>query len=164
MLSHSLSLLCSRTPSLVLSPPLSLSHPSLLLSLALTLLHSLTLPSPLSITLSPLSPHFPSSHSCFLSISLCHSRRSLSPPPPPDSTALPSNMAYFGSSQEEDDLDDEEEECEDEKPAASVASTSCQSTPRKGKPPVKHIINGHGSVTRTHICVRSVQLFGNTLH
>ncbi|XP_035290165.1 protein Jumonji-like isoform X1 [Anguilla anguilla] len=61
-----------------------------------------------------------------------------------DSAALPGNMAYFGSSQDEDDLDDdEEEECEDVKPAASVASTSCQSTPRKGKPPVKHIINGH---------------------
>ncbi|KAJ8415790.1 hypothetical protein AAFF_G00403470 [Aldrovandia affinis] len=59
------------------------------------------------------------------------------------SEALPSNMAYFGSSQDEDDLDDDEEECEDEKPATSVASTSCQSTPRKGKLAVKHIINGH---------------------
>ncbi|KAG7458160.1 hypothetical protein MATL_G00235130 [Megalops atlanticus] len=58
------------------------------------------------------------------------------------SSALPSNMAYFGSSQDEDDLEDDEE-CEDVKPAASVASASCQSTPRKGKPPGKHTVNGH---------------------
>ncbi|KAJ8290742.1 hypothetical protein GJAV_G00016930 [Gymnothorax javanicus] len=62
-----------------------------------------------------------------------------------DSAALPSNMVYFGSSQDEDDLDDEEQEdCEDKKPAAvSVASASCQPTPRKSKPPVKHIVNGY---------------------
>ncbi|KAK9957227.1 hypothetical protein ABG768_011491 [Culter alburnus] len=54
------------------------------------------------------------------------------------SPALPSNMAYFGSSQDEEDLDDEDE-IEEEKPP-SVASTSCQSTPKKGKPPGK--ING----------------------
>ncbi|RXN20303.1 Jumonji isoform X1 [Labeo rohita] len=54
------------------------------------------------------------------------------------SPALPSNMAYFGCSQDEEDLDDEEE-TEEEKPP-SVASTSCQSTPKKGKPPGK--ING----------------------
>lgn len=49
-------------------------------------------------------------------------------------------MAYFGSSQDEDELEDDEE-CEEEKPP-SVASTSCQSTPRKGKPPSK--LNGQG--------------------
>ncbi|KAI1901652.1 hypothetical protein AGOR_G00036600 [Albula goreensis] len=58
------------------------------------------------------------------------------------SPALPSNMVYFGSSQDEDDLEDEEE-CEEVKPSASVASTSCQSTPRKGKPPGRQAINGH---------------------
>ncbi|XP_058610254.1 protein Jumonji isoform X1 [Onychostoma macrolepis] len=55
-----------------------------------------------------------------------------------DSPALPSNMAYFGCSQDEEDLEDEEE-IEEEKPP-SVASTSCQSTPKKGKPSSK--ING----------------------
>uniref|UniRef100_A0A8C7I7L7 Protein Jumonji n=1 Tax=Oncorhynchus kisutch TaxID=8019 RepID=A0A8C7I7L7_ONCKI len=64
-------------------------------------------------------------------------------------SALPSNMAYFGSSQDEDELDDDEEEYEDVKPDISVASTSCQSTPRKGKPPGKHAVNGHvNGVTR----------------
>ncbi|KAJ8334256.1 hypothetical protein SKAU_G00398950 [Synaphobranchus kaupii] len=58
------------------------------------------------------------------------------------SAALPSNMAYFGSSQDENDLEDEEE-CEESKPAACVASTSCQSTPRKGKPPGRQAVNGH---------------------
>uniref|UniRef100_A0A8C1JXV2 Protein Jumonji n=1 Tax=Cyprinus carpio TaxID=7962 RepID=A0A8C1JXV2_CYPCA len=48
------------------------------------------------------------------------------------SPALPSNMAYFGCSQDEEDLEDEDE-IEEEKPP-SVASTSCQSTPKKGKP------------------------------
>ncbi|KAG7325847.1 hypothetical protein KOW79_010772 [Hemibagrus wyckioides] len=60
------------------------------------------------------------------------------------SPALPSNMAYFGSSQDEDELEDDEE-CEEEKPP-SVASTSCQSTPRKGKPPGRlneQVFNGH---------------------
>lgn len=47
------------------------------------------------------------------------------------SPALPSNMAYFGSSQDEEDLEDEDD-IEEEKPP-SVASTSCQSTPKKGK-------------------------------
>ncbi|KAL0962212.1 hypothetical protein UPYG_G00337160 [Umbra pygmaea] len=59
------------------------------------------------------------------------------------SSALPSNMAYFGSSQDEDELDDDEEEYEDVKPDISTSSTSCQSTPRKGKLPGKHAINGH---------------------
>jgi len=39
-------------------------------------------------------------------------------------------MAYFGCSQDEEDLVDDE--IEEEKPS-SVASTSCQSTPKKGK-------------------------------
>ncbi|KAI5621684.1 protein Jumonji isoform X1 [Silurus asotus] len=63
------------------------------------------------------------------------------------SPALPNNMAYFGSSQDEDELEDDEE-CEVEKPP-SVASTSCQSTPRKGKPPGKlngHVFNGHSKL------------------
>ncbi|KAI4880034.1 hypothetical protein NFI96_019904 [Prochilodus magdalenae] len=53
-------------------------------------------------------------------------------------------MANFGSSQDEDELEDDEE-CEEEKPP-SVASTSCHSTPRKGKPPGKlngQVFNGH---------------------
>ncbi|XP_036421874.1 protein Jumonji isoform X1 [Colossoma macropomum] len=60
------------------------------------------------------------------------------------SPALPSSMAYFGSSQDEDELEDDEE-CEEQKPPC-VASTSCQSTPRKGKPPGKlngQVFNGH---------------------
>ncbi|XP_069051058.1 protein Jumonji [Lepisosteus oculatus] len=59
------------------------------------------------------------------------------------SSALPSNMAYFGSSQDEEDLEEEEEDYEDVKPAASVASTSCHSTPRKSKLQGKHAHNGH---------------------
>uniref|UniRef100_A0A8C8IPA2 Protein Jumonji n=1 Tax=Oncorhynchus tshawytscha TaxID=74940 RepID=A0A8C8IPA2_ONCTS len=66
-------------------------------------------------------------------------------------SALPSNMAYFGSSQDEDELDDDEEEYEDVKPDISVASTSCQSTPRKGKPPGKHAVNGHGTTTSSYL-------------
>ncbi|KAI7799134.1 putative protein Jumonji [Triplophysa rosa] len=60
------------------------------------------------------------------------------------SSALPGNVAYFGSSQDEEDLDDEDE-IEEEKPP-SVASTSCQSTPKKGKPTGKingFVLNGH---------------------
>ncbi|XP_041104468.1 protein Jumonji-like isoform X1 [Polyodon spathula] len=59
-----------------------------------------------------------------------------------DSAALPSNMAYFGSSQDEEDLEDEDEESMDVKPAACIASTSCNSTPRKGKLHGKHTVNG----------------------
>ncbi|XP_066529908.1 protein Jumonji isoform X2 [Hoplias malabaricus] len=60
------------------------------------------------------------------------------------SPALPRSIAYFGSSQDEDELEDDEE-YEEEKPP-SVASTSCQSTPRKGKPLGKlngQVFNGH---------------------
>uniref|UniRef100_A0A671P4C9 Protein Jumonji n=1 Tax=Sinocyclocheilus anshuiensis TaxID=1608454 RepID=A0A671P4C9_9TELE len=56
------------------------------------------------------------------------------------SPALPSNMGYFGCSQGEEDQEDEDE-IEEVKPS-SVASTSCQSTPKKGKPSSK--INGFG--------------------
>lgn len=49
-------------------------------------------------------------------------------------------MAYFGCSQDEEDLEDEDE-IEEEKPP-SVASTSCQSTPKKGKLSSK--MNGFG--------------------
>ncbi|XP_062865727.1 protein Jumonji [Trichomycterus rosablanca] len=64
------------------------------------------------------------------------------------SPALPSNVAYFGSSQDEGELDGGEE-CEDEK-TPSVASTSCQSTPRKGKPPKVNgqVLNGHSRAMR----------------
>uniref|UniRef100_A0A3Q1GLG2 Protein Jumonji n=1 Tax=Acanthochromis polyacanthus TaxID=80966 RepID=A0A3Q1GLG2_9TELE len=58
------------------------------------------------------------------------------------SSALPSNMAYFGSSQEEEDLEEEEEEEEDE--VRNGASSSCHSTPRKGKLPARQPLNGHG--------------------
>uniref|UniRef100_A0A3B4UCD1 Protein Jumonji n=1 Tax=Seriola dumerili TaxID=41447 RepID=A0A3B4UCD1_SERDU len=59
------------------------------------------------------------------------------------SSALPSNMAYFGSSQEEEDLEEEDEEEEEEVRNAS-ASSSCHSTPRKGKLPARQPLNGHG--------------------
>uniref|UniRef100_A0A3B5AXX2 Protein Jumonji n=1 Tax=Stegastes partitus TaxID=144197 RepID=A0A3B5AXX2_9TELE len=60
------------------------------------------------------------------------------------SSALPSNMAYFGSSQEEEDLEEEEEEEEDEVRNGASASSSCHSTPRKGKLPARQPLNGHG--------------------
>lgn len=73
------------------------------------------------------------------------------------SSALPSNMAYFGSSQEEDDLEEENEEDEEEfrtgsgthshgAGSSSQASTSssCHSTPCKGKLPARQPLNGHG--------------------
>ncbi|XP_043921651.1 protein Jumonji [Protopterus annectens] len=60
------------------------------------------------------------------------------------SPALPSNMMYFGSSQdeEEEEAEDEEEENEDPKKVIGSASNSCNSTPRKGKPQGKHVLNG----------------------
>ncbi|KAK2534181.1 hypothetical protein Q9233_004364 [Columba guinea] len=57
------------------------------------------------------------------------------------SPALPSNMVYFGSSQDDEDEEEEEEETEDTKSATNNASSSCQSTPRKGKTH-KHVPNG----------------------
>ncbi|XP_035038294.2 protein Jumonji [Hippoglossus stenolepis] len=74
------------------------------------------------------------------------------------SSALPNNMAYFGSSQEEDDLEEEEEEEEEEvrngggihshsggrsSSSLASASSSCHSTPRKGKFPTRQPLNGH---------------------
>ncbi|XP_077363419.1 protein Jumonji isoform X1 [Festucalex cinctus] len=71
------------------------------------------------------------------------------------SPALPNNMAYFGSSQEEEDLgeveDDEDEELRNggghSHGAVSAghvsASSSCHSTPRKGKPLTRQPLNGH---------------------
>ncbi|XP_064409508.1 protein Jumonji isoform X1 [Latimeria chalumnae] len=60
------------------------------------------------------------------------------------SPALPSSMIYFGSSQEEDDVaEEEEEDCEDVKSVTNAASSSCHSTPRKGKVQGKHVLNGH---------------------
>lgn len=65
-------------------------------------------------------------------------------------------MAYFGSSQEEDDLEEEDEVEEEEvRNGAGVhsygagsgqasASSSCHSTPRKGKVPGRQPLNGHG--------------------
>ncbi|XP_061764467.1 protein Jumonji isoform X1 [Nerophis ophidion] len=79
------------------------------------------------------------------------------------SPALPNNMSYFGSSQEEEDLgEDEEEEEEDVRNGggaihshgaysqASASSSSCHSTPRKGKPPTRlngHVFNNHGKAS-----------------
>uniref|UniRef100_A0A8C9X3V8 Protein Jumonji n=1 Tax=Sander lucioperca TaxID=283035 RepID=A0A8C9X3V8_SANLU len=73
------------------------------------------------------------------------------------SSALPSNMAYFGSSQEEEDLEDDDEEEEEElrngggihshsggSNSQASASSSCHSTPRKGKLPARQPLNGHG--------------------
>ncbi|XP_063755927.1 protein Jumonji isoform X2 [Eleginops maclovinus] len=72
------------------------------------------------------------------------------------SSALPSNMAYFGSSQEEEDLEDDEGvEVEDVRNGGGIyshgggsysqasASSSCHSTPRKGKLPARQPLNGH---------------------
>ena len=67
-------------------------------------------------------------------------------------------MAYFGSSQEEDDLEEEEEEEEEVvrngggihshsgggSSSLASASSSCHSTPRKGKFPTRQPLNGHG--------------------
>ncbi|AWP21621.1 putative protein Jumonji [Scophthalmus maximus] len=71
------------------------------------------------------------------------------------SSALPSNMADFGSSQDEEDLEDEREEEEEEvRNGAGIhshgggssqasGSSSCHSTPRKGKLPTRQPLNGH---------------------
>ncbi|XP_030596394.1 protein Jumonji isoform X2 [Archocentrus centrarchus] len=70
------------------------------------------------------------------------------------SSALPSNMAYFGSSQEEEDLEEDVEEEEEEvrngggahsvgSSSQASASSSCHSTPRKGKLPARQPLNGH---------------------
>ncbi|KAL3043804.1 hypothetical protein OYC64_003626 [Pagothenia borchgrevinki] len=71
------------------------------------------------------------------------------------SAALPSNMAYFGSSQEEEDLEDDEGEEVEELRNGGIyshgwgsysqasASSSCHSTPRKGKLPGRQPLNGH---------------------
>ncbi|KAI4817393.1 hypothetical protein KUCAC02_010794, partial [Chaenocephalus aceratus] len=71
------------------------------------------------------------------------------------SAALPSNMAYFGSSQEEEDLEDDEGEEVEEMRNGGIyshgwgsysqaeASSSCHSTPRKGKLPGRQPLNGH---------------------
>lgn len=64
-------------------------------------------------------------------------------------------MAYFGSSQEEDDLEEDDEEEEEEvrngggahsvgSSSQASASSSCHSTPRKGKLPARQPLNGHG--------------------
>ena len=65
---------------------------------------------------------------------------------PLGSPALPNSMVYFGSSQDEEDVEEEDDETEDVKTATNNASSSCQSTPRKGKTH-KHVHNGHGRPT-----------------
>lgn len=62
------------------------------------------------------------------------------------SPALPNSMVCFGSSQDEEDVEEEDDETEDVKAATNNASSSCQSTPRKGKTH-KHVHNGHGRFT-----------------
>ncbi|XP_061615670.1 protein Jumonji isoform X2 [Phyllopteryx taeniolatus] len=72
------------------------------------------------------------------------------------SPALPNNMAYFGSSQEEEDLGEVEDEEEEEmrnggaghshfvvSGSHASGSSSCHSTPRKGKPLARQPLNGH---------------------
>ncbi|XP_077599970.1 protein Jumonji [Stigmatopora nigra] len=68
------------------------------------------------------------------------------------SPALPNNMAYFGSSQEDDDLGEAEDERDDQLrngghlhgvACGGHASSSCHSTPRKGKPIIRQPLNGH---------------------
>ncbi|XP_073446051.1 protein Jumonji [Dendrobates tinctorius] len=58
------------------------------------------------------------------------------------SPALPSSMVYFGSSQDEEDVEDDDAEFEDIKMTTTNTSSSCHSTPRKGKTQ-KHVTNGH---------------------
>lgn len=66
-------------------------------------------------------------------------------------------MAYFGSSQEEEDLEEEDDEEEEVvkngvgvhshvggSSSQAPASSSCHSTPRKGKLPARQPLNGHG--------------------
>lgn len=64
-------------------------------------------------------------------------------------------MAYFGSSQEEEDLEEDDEEEEEQvrngggvhsagSSSQASASSSCHSTPRKGKLPARQPLNGHG--------------------
>nr|XP_061808843.1 protein Jumonji-like [Nerophis lumbriciformis] len=70
------------------------------------------------------------------------------------SPALPNNMAYFGSSQEDDDLGEAEDDRDEQLKNGSLshgvacgghasASSSCHSTPRKGKPIARQPLNGH---------------------
>ncbi|XP_067913833.1 protein Jumonji isoform X4 [Heterodontus francisci] len=59
------------------------------------------------------------------------------------SSALPNNMMYFGSSQDDIDEVEEDDEYEDVKTLPNNASSSCHSTPRKGKPQGKQVLNGH---------------------
>uniref|UniRef100_A0A672I3W6 Protein Jumonji n=1 Tax=Salarias fasciatus TaxID=181472 RepID=A0A672I3W6_SALFA len=81
------------------------------------------------------------------------------------SSALPNNMAYFGSSQEEEDLEEDEEEEEEEvrngggvhshgagSTSQASASSSCHSTPRKGKLPARQPLNGHGKSRARFVC------------
>uniref|UniRef100_A0A4W3J9K2 Protein Jumonji n=1 Tax=Callorhinchus milii TaxID=7868 RepID=A0A4W3J9K2_CALMI len=70
------------------------------------------------------------------------------------SSALPNNMMYFGSSQDDADEVEEDDECEDIKTLASNASSSCHSTPRKGKPQGKQILNGHGECVTRSLCYK----------
>lgn len=81
-------------------------------------------------------------------------------------------MAYFGSSQEEEDLEEEDEEEEEEvrngggvhsagSSSQASASSSCHSTPRKGKLPARQPLNGHGkerhqSSERSTRCIFSI--------
>lgn len=51
-------------------------------------------------------------------------------------------MVYFGSSQDEEDVEEEDDETEDVRTTTNTASSSCQSTPRKGKAH-KPVHNGH---------------------
>lgn len=52
-------------------------------------------------------------------------------------------MVYFGSSQDEEEEEEDDEEIEDAKVTTNNASSSCHSTPRKGKTQ-KQVPNGHG--------------------
>lgn len=72
-------------------------------------------------------------------------------------------MAYFGSSQEEEDLEEDEEQEEEEvrngggvpslsgaSSSQASASSSCHSTPRKGRLPARQPLNGHGKAGTMH--------------
>lgn len=102
-------------------------------------------------------------HAAHLTVGLCRFRAG--------SSALPSNIAYFGSSQEEDDLDEEETEEEEEvrngggihihsggSGSQAPAASSCHSTPRKGKPPSRQPLNGHGKESARFIPLLLISL------
>lgn len=69
-------------------------------------------------------------------------------------------MVYFGSSQDEEEEEEEDEETDESKVATNNASSSCQSTPRKGKLQ-KQVPNGHG---KSSLIIKAICLSGVWRH